>query len=153
MTDSERSSTCGKLARHPAMNVLHRGDAGGDHLEGRIERVEVEIEIAGHQARREPQLERHVGRAQLDRRQADMMVAVDEAGQQRLLARADHRRIRIGALQILEWADRGDDAVALQHSAVVDLLPSMAIERPRDDMLAANDRGWHVSRSLFEIGR
>ena len=76
-----------ELAGHPAVNVLHRGDAGRDHLERRIERVEVEIEIAGDEARGEPQFERHVGRAELDRRQADVMVAVDEARQQRLLTR------------------------------------------------------------------
>ena len=70
-----------ELARHPTVNVLHGGDAGRDHLERGVERVEIEIEIAGHQARGEPQFERHVGRAELDRRQADVVVAIDEAGQ------------------------------------------------------------------------
>ena len=66
-------------AGHPAVNMLHRGDARGDHLERRIERIEIEIEVSGDQTGGEPQFERHVGRAELDRRQADMMVAVDEA--------------------------------------------------------------------------
>jgi hypothetical protein len=68
------------------------------------------------------------------------MMTVYEAGQQHLLARADDRRIWIGAAQLSESADRDDTPVALQHGAVVDLLPSMTIKRPRDDMLSANDR-------------
>ena len=67
-------------ARKPAVQVLHGGDSGRDHLERGVERVEIEIEIAGHQARGEPQFERHVGRTELDRRQADVVVAIDEAG-------------------------------------------------------------------------
>ncbi len=130
-----------QLARRPAMEVLDRGDAGRDHLEGGVERVEIDVEIAGHETRREPQLERHVGRAELDRRQPDMMVAVDEAGQQHLLAAADHRRVRVGAAQLREAADRGDDAILLQYRAVIDLLAAMTIESARDEMLAADDRG------------
>ncbi len=129
-----------QLARHPAVNMLHCRDPRGDHLERRIEGVEVDIEVAGDEARGEPELERHIGRAQLDRREADVMMTVDEAGQQHLLACADDRRIWIGAAQLSESADRDDTPVALQHGAVVDLLPSMTIERPRDDMLSANDR-------------
>jgi len=33
-----------RATRQPAAQVLHRGDAGGDHLEGRIERVKIEID-------------------------------------------------------------------------------------------------------------
>jgi hypothetical protein len=125
------------------VNVLDCGDAGRDHLECGVKGVEVEIEIAGDQACREPQLERHVRRAELDWRQADVVVTVHEAGKQRLLAVADDWRIWVGAPQFIERADRSDDTVALQHGAVVDLLPPMTVERPRDNMLAANDRGWH----------
>jgi hypothetical protein len=35
-----------------------------------------------------------------------------------------------------------DDPIALEHRAVVDLLPPMAIERGRDDLLAAHERNW-----------
>ena len=69
------------------------------------------------------------------------MVTVDEARQQHLLAVADDRRIGVGAVQLRKSADRDNDPVALQHGAVVDLFPAMTIERPRDDMFAANDRG------------
>ena len=62
------------------MNMLNRGDAGRDHLEGRVERVEVEVDVARDEAGREPQFERHVPRAELDRREPNMMVAVHEPG-------------------------------------------------------------------------
>ena len=125
------------------MNVLDGRDARGDHLEGRIERVEIEVEVARDEARREPEFERHVGRAELDRRQADVMVAVDEAGQQRLGTIADNRNVGIGGAQLGERAYRDNRSVPLKHRAVVDLLATMAIERPCDDMLAANDRRRH----------
>src|SRR6476661_616632 len=113
----------GQPARHPALDVLYRGDARADHLEGRIERVEIEVDVADHQAGDEPQLERHVGRAELHRREADMVMAVDEARQQDLLASADHRRGRILPLQVVIGADGDDYAVLLQHGAVLDLVP------------------------------
>ena len=69
-----------------------------------------------------------------------MMMRIDKAGQQHLLAIADHRRDGIVPMQRREAADRGDYAVLLQHGAVVDLLPTMTVERTRDHMLAANDR-------------
>jgi len=62
------------------MQMLHGGDARGDHLEGRIERVEIEIDPPHHQPRREPQLERHVRRAELHRGQPDMVVGVGSKG-------------------------------------------------------------------------
>ena len=47
--------------RHPqAVKVLHRRDAGFEHLEGGIQRVEVRIDVPGGHATREPQLERMV---------------------------------------------------------------------------------------------
>ena len=51
----------GQVARQPAVQMLHGGDARGDHLEGGIERVEIEIDPPHHQPGHEPQLERHVG--------------------------------------------------------------------------------------------
>ena len=130
-----------QLARRPAVDVLHRGDAGGDHLEGRVEGVEIEVELADDEARGEPELERHVGRAELDGRQADVMVAVHEAGQEHLFAAADDGQLRMAAAQLRKGADRRDDAVLLQHGPVVDLLPAVTVEGARDDVLAANDRG------------
>ena len=54
---------------------------------------------------------------------------------------ADDRRIGVGAAELLISADRDDGPVALQDGSVVELFPAVTIERPRDDMLSANDRG------------
>ena len=51
--------------------------------------------------------------------------------------------VRIGGAQLGERAYRDDRSVALKHRAVVDLLTAMAIQRPCDHMLAANDRRRH----------
>jgi hypothetical protein len=37
------------------------------------------VDAAHHHARDEPQLQRHVGRAELNRGEADLVMAVDEA--------------------------------------------------------------------------
>ena len=68
-----------------------------------------------------------------------MVMAVDEARQQR-------RRCRVPMTgtfgcwraQVGEGADRGDRAVLLQHGAVGDLLPAMAIDRAGDHRAAAD---------------
>ena len=57
----------GELAGNPALQVLHRRDARRDHLEGGIERVEIEVEVARHHAGDKPQLQGHVRRAKLHR--------------------------------------------------------------------------------------
>ena len=43
-----------QTARQPAVDVLDRGDARPDHFEGRVERVEVEIEAATDETGDEP---------------------------------------------------------------------------------------------------
>jgi hypothetical protein len=50
----------GQVARKPAVQVLHGGDAGGDHLEGGIKSIEIEIDPPRYEPGHEPQLERHV---------------------------------------------------------------------------------------------
>ena len=52
-----------------------------------------------------------------------MVMAVDEARQQDLLAGADHRRRRMLAVQLVIGADGHDDAILLQDGAVLDLVP------------------------------
>src|SRR5476649_2162111 len=134
----------GQRARHPALDMLHRGDARADHLERRVERVEIEIEVADHHAGDEPEFERHVGRAELDRRQADMVMAVDEARQKDLLARADHRHGGMLAVKIVVGADGGDDAVLLQHRTVLDLVPGETVFGAGDGGAAADETGGHA---------
>ena len=135
----------GEHTRHPALDVLHRGDARADHLEGRIERVEIEVEVADHHAGDEPELQRHVGRAELHRREADMVVAVDEARQQDLLAGADDGDGRVLAMQVVVGADGCDDAVLLQHGAVLDLVPGEAVLYAGDGGAAADEGGGHLA--------
>ena len=125
------------------MQVLNRRDPGGDHLEGGIERVEIEVQVARDHAGDEPQLQRHVRRAELHRGQADMMMAVDEARQQDLVAGADDRQIGVLAAELREAADRGNDAVFLQHRPVRHLVPAVAVERVGDHRAAADQRCGH----------
>ena len=133
-----------QAARQPAVQMLHGGDARGDHLEGRVERVEVEIDPPHHQPGHKPQLERHVGRAELHRGQADMVVGVDKARQHHLTAGAEHRDLRVFRDQLGGGADLGDDAVALQHGALFDLLPMTAVGGLGEDGAGADDAGGHV---------
>src|SRR5580693_3376086 len=130
-------------ARKPAVQVLHGGDPGRDHLKGGIEGIEIKIDMPGHQPRYEPQLERHVGRTVLHRGQADMMMTVDEPRQYHLAPRAYHRDIGMPFQELGEGTCLGDDAVALQYRAVIDLLPITAISRFGDDGEAADDAGGH----------
>ena len=52
-------------AGHPAVDVLDGGDARRDHLEGGIERVEVQVDLARRHPSGEPKLQRIIGRAEL----------------------------------------------------------------------------------------
>ncbi len=51
----------GQVAWQPAVQMLHGRDPGSDHLEGGIERVEIEIDPSRRQPGDKPQFERHVG--------------------------------------------------------------------------------------------
>jgi hypothetical protein len=133
----------GEPAWEPAVQVLDGGDPGGDHLKSGIEGVEIKIDMPGHQPGHEPQLQRHVRRTVLQRGQADMMVTVDEPRQHHLAPRADHRGVGMLCRELGEGADLRDDAVALQYSAVIDLLPMTAISRFGDHGEAADDAGRH----------
>ena len=74
------------------MQVLHGGDAARDHLERRDRACRAQIDVAQRQPAREPELERMVGRAELERRQADMMMGVDEARRHDQAGAARNRR-------------------------------------------------------------
>ena len=69
------------------------------------------------------------------------MMRIDETRQQHLLALAYDRRAGILPMQIRKGANRRDHTVLLKHRAVIDLLPAMTVERARDDIFPANDRG------------
>jgi len=78
--------------------------------------------------------------AELERRQADVVMRIDKARQQDLRAVAHDRRVGIRGAYVGESADRRNDPAPLQHGAVIDLIPPMTVERPRYDMLATDDR-------------
>src|SRR4029450_10985677 len=87
------------------------------------------------------------------RPQADMVMAVDEARQQDLLARADHRHGRVLAVQVVVGADRDDDAVLLQHGAILDLVPGETILHPGDSGAATDEGGRHLALLSFRLPR
>src|ERR1700730_2867074 len=93
--------------------------------------------MPGHQPGHEPQLQRHVGRTVLHRGQADMVMAIDEPRQYHLAPGADHRDTGLPRRELGKGADLGDDAIALQYRAVIDLLPMTAVGRFGDHGQAA----------------
>jgi len=123
--------------------MLHRGDPGSDHLEGRIERVEVEIDPPRHEPGDEPQLERHVRRPELHRGQTDMVVGVDKSRQHHLMPAAEYGDARVLRNQFIGGSDLGDDPVMLQHRAVRNLPPIAAVGGLGDDAAGADDAGRH----------
>jgi hypothetical protein len=106
------------IARRAAVEMLHGGDARGDHLEGRIERVEPRVDVAHRQPLGEPQLQRLVPRAELEGRQADMVVGVDETGDRHAPPPPDLARRGMRAAERVGWADRGDGLALDQESRV-----------------------------------
>ena len=125
------------------MQMLHGGDAGPDHLKGGIKRIEVGVHIARHHARDEPKLQRHIGGAQLHRRQPDMVMRIDKARQHDLPPRPHHRDMRMLAAQIIIGADFGDDAIFLDQRAIGDFLPSGGREGFGDHGAAAHQGNGH----------
>ena len=93
-----------RRSRHAAVEVLHRGHAARNHLERGIERIEIEIHIAKPEPAGEPQLERMVGRAELERRQSDMVVGVDQSGDHNTAGAADEASVRVHPPQLRERA-------------------------------------------------
>jgi hypothetical protein len=71
-----------KAAGHPALEMLHGSDPRFDHLEGRMEGVEVEVGAARTEPGCKPQLERVIARPQLERGEPDVVVRVDEPGEE-----------------------------------------------------------------------
>ncbi len=67
------------FAGNRAMNVLDCCNARRNHLEGGVKRIEIEIDRTADQPGDEPKLKRHVGQAELDRCEADMVMIVDQA--------------------------------------------------------------------------
>src|SRR5215471_8823634 len=65
------------------MQMLHGGDARGDHLEGRIERVEIEIDPPRHQPRSRTTTQAACPASELHRGQPDQSRASDQRASDR----------------------------------------------------------------------
>jgi hypothetical protein len=115
------------------MKMLDRGYARFDHLEGRIEGVEMRVDLAEPDLGGKPEFERQIGRAKLERRQSDMVMAVDEAGEHHIAERPDHRPVGIRYAQRIEWADRRNDAVTDRDRSIIDDPRPPVIADPSDD--------------------
>ena len=71
-----------------------------------------------------------------------MVVAVDEGGQQDLLAGADDFGVRVAAVQVVEGAELEDDAVFLQDGAAGDRFDVVFAGPRREGGPAADQGGW-----------
>ena len=126
--------------RQPTVEVLNRGHARGDHFERRVERVEVGIGPAARDAGGEPELQRVVARADLDRRQPDVVVAVDQPRDDHVVGRTDDLVGTVLRCERVVTADVDDYAVALKYRTVLDdrrLVPAGDAE---DDVFSTYQR-------------
>ena len=131
-------------AGHPPVDVLHGGDAGGEHLEGGIEGVEFVVDPLGGDPRGEPEFQGVVGRAELQGGEPDMVMAVDEARQHHVARVAMHGRVRCLATQGRRIAHLDDDAVPHQHGGVVVDDRGMPVLHARDDSASLDDDLGHA---------
>jgi len=121
--------------------MLDGGDARLEHLKRGVERVQVGIDVARDHAAREPELERMIGRAELERRQAHMVMRVDEARDDHVLGRAQDLVGTVTALEFGVGPDLDHDAVALEDGAVRDDPRVRAAVHLDHDVLAPDQRG------------
>src|SRR5205814_548766 len=69
--------------------------------------------------------------------------AVYEAGQENLVAGANHRDVGIARFQVVKTTEREDDAVLLKHRAIRRQLRRVPVDRARDHGAAADQRHCH----------
>ena len=129
--------------RHPDLKMLHGSDPGLDHLECGVQRVEVGVDGAACNSSREPELEGVVARPELDRGQADVVMAVDEPRDDDVGGGPDDRVGLVPGRNFVMGADVDDDAVALEDGAVLDDHRFVAVDDSADHVLPANQRRRH----------
>ena len=122
----------------PAVDVLHGGDAGLEHLEGGVERVQVRIDGPRAKPAREPQLERQVRRPELERGEPDVVVGVHEAREHDVIGRSQHLVRRVPLAEGLVRPDVADDAVLLEDRGVFQHLRAVSADRAGDDVAASD---------------
>ena len=137
---------CPVVQRHalrepPERVVVHHGrDAGLDHLHGAVERVQVRINVTLPELGDHPRLQRQVRRAKLERRQAAVVVGVDQPRDDDEVRGADNLVRPVSRLQIVVTADLDDLTVALEDGAVGDDLAFVVADGPAHDVLATDQR-------------
>ena len=126
------------IAIDTVMQMLHRRDARLDHLERRIQGIEVGVDVPLAGAVHGPLLQRQIGRAELEGSEAHVMMTVDEAGQYDMPLRAQHIIGRIFCRQRVVFADFDDHAVALEHRPIFNDCGLIAVEDLADNVFAAD---------------
>jgi hypothetical protein len=126
------------------VQVLDGRDPRLEHLEGGVERVEVRIDVPGRHTAREPQFERMIGRAELQGREADVVMAVDEAGHDHVLGRAQHLVGTVAGLELSVRPHFHHHAIALEHRAIGDDTSRRPALDPDDYVLATDQRRRHA---------
>src|SRR5207302_9614896 len=76
--------------------------------------------------------------------QSDLVVAYDKHRHHHFVPAASHRDIRVSPAEVPVRADLDDCAVFLQHGAVRDLVPTVAVDRMRHHGATADQRCGHV---------
>jgi hypothetical protein len=132
-----------EAARHRALDMLHRGNARGYHLEGGVERVQIKIDLAPRDTAREPQLQRMIGGAHLQWSHADMVMAVDETRQHDVVRIDPEFRVGRLLLHRIERASGDDNAVAGEHGALLDHHRRMPVLNACDDPPGLEDKFVH----------
>jgi hypothetical protein len=121
--------------------VLNGRHSGLDHFEGRIQRVEIGVQLAGTDPVNDPGLQIHIWRAKLQWGQADVMVCVDKARENDRVSGAEHFHIRgTGSSQLFIRADRLDDAISLGYGTIIQHEWRSMLVDPKDNVGSPDER-------------
>ena len=120
--------------------MVDRRDARLDHLECRIERVQIRVDAACSQAVGNPKLELLIGTAELDGCHTDMMMAIDETGHDDMTAVTQDLVRLVATGETLVGANLDDLAIALEDRAVLDDFRTVVIVDSGDDVFTTDYR-------------
>ena len=129
----------------PAVDVLDSGDPGLEHLERRVERVEIRVDRPRAEPAREPELERMVGRAELERGEPHVVVGVHEPRKHDVVRRAQHVVRRVPVPERLVRPDVLDDAVTLEDRRVFQHLRPIPADGPGHHVAPADQGRRHLA--------
>jgi hypothetical protein len=118
--------------------MLYGGDPRFDHLEGRIQGVEIRIDVASPNTAGKPEFERIVGGTELKGGEADVVMAIDKAGQHHMVSRAHDVIGLVLGRQLRVRTHFDNRAIALKNRAILDDLRRMAIHDFADHVPTTN---------------